>query len=129
MGFLRDIFGKKETVIEPGRKQQAPIVERRKFPRFVINENTFIYPVNKPPIQATIIDICQGGVKLELRESLQPGSKVELALYSGGLVVKAIIIIKWDLQKAAGHVCGAEFISTDPKQRAFIMQYIKTVVK
>jgi len=107
--------------------RQAPkYSEKRRHPRWNVNADTFLYLSRRPPVQAQIIDMSLGGVRIEVREPLAVDSRAELALYSGGVVSKTMVQMKWGYRGKYGYVYGGEFMATDPSQKARIMQYIKS---
>ncbi|MDQ7826102.1 MAG: PilZ domain-containing protein [Candidatus Eremiobacteraeota bacterium] len=126
MGLLDALFRKKEVAVE---EKKPAFTEKRKAPRTSISESTFIYSAGRPPAQIRLTEISMSGVRFEAREPFKPGSKLELALYAGGIVVKSIITVLWERKDLAGYTYGGEFAGNDPKQRAHIQNYIKSVVK
>jgi len=127
MNLIRNLFQKKEAVQNEAEKKPRPVAERRKHPRYRIGNQTFLYSGNRAPTQANIVDISHGGVKLAVREHLTVGSKMEMAIYTGGIVAKALLFIKWEIQARDAMVYGAEFIVQDPRTKAQLMQYVKTI--
>ncbi|GEM_PF-1870688 len=129
MDFIRNLFQKKESAQPEPEKKPKVTVERRRHPRYRAGSQTFLYSGSRAPIQATIVDISQGGVKLATRERLTAGSRMDLAIYTGGIVAKAVVVIKWELQAKDAFVYGAEFAVQDPVTKARLMQYIKTITE
>jgi len=127
MNLLRNLFQKKEAVEPEPEKKAKTVVEKRKHPRFRVGGQTFLYSGNRQPLQATIVDISQGGVKLATRERLSAGAKMEMAIYTGGIVAKTILLVKWEMQVRDAFVCGAEFVVSDPRTKVQLTQYIKTI--
>jgi hypothetical protein len=125
MNFFKSLFQKKED--SGAAKQKPSYTEKRKHPRSLLNENTFLYPPRRPPAQVRVLDISPGGVRIELREPLPLDTKAELALYCGGVVSKTMIMLKWELKQKTGFVYGAVFVDLDPRQKGLIMQYIRQV--
>ena len=126
MSFWQNLFGKKgkEAASE---QEDTTHEEKRKYPRASTNQRTLLYRSNKPELPVKILDISQGGVKLEVIEALQIGSRVELALFSGDVETRAMLMIKWELNQAESNIYGAEFVSVDPKTRTIISNFIQSV--
>lgn len=124
---MGNLFKKKEETGAAKAESKPQVEERRKYGRKKVHIDTFLYPIKSPPMQVTIVDISPGGVKIHCRGRLVVGDKVEVALYSEGIVSKSIVTIRWEGRAETGYFYGAEFIS-DPKQQAFIMKYLKTLV-
>ncbi|MGV8121599.1 MAG: PilZ domain-containing protein [Candidatus Xenobiia bacterium LiM19] len=127
MNLIRNLFQKKEAVPTEAAKKPGTTVEKRKHPRYRAGNQTFLYSGNRAPAQATIVDISQGGVKLAMREHIAVGTRMEMAIYTGGIVAKALLVIKWELQARDAIVYGAEFAVTDPRTKSQLVQYVKTI--
>jgi hypothetical protein len=121
-----NIFSKKDKA-EDGKaqaKNKAPVKERRKHPRFTVAELTYLYPQSKPPVQVTILDVSYGGCKIETRERIEMGSKLGLCLYVNNVVVKCSINLLWENRLKLYWAYGAEWTTTDPKEKAHIKKYV-----
>ncbi len=125
MNFIQSLFGKKQDT--PAPREKVSWTEKRKHQRWRVAESTFFYPQRKQPLQVQLLEISQGGVRLELREPLPLETKGDLALYCGGVVSKATIMLKWELKQKTGYVFGAEFVDLDPRMKAAVMQYIRLI--
>ncbi len=124
MNLIMKLFKRNRDTQET--RQMVKQSEKRKHPRWSVNASTFLYLSRRPPVQAQIIDMSMGGVRIEVREPLPVDSRAELALYSGGVVSKTTVQMKWGYRGKFGYVYGGEFTAIDPNQKARIMQYIKS---
>lgn len=126
MEFLRSIFGKKEKEAPPEAEAKRREEERRKFERTPTDIGTFIVLPNGKQINARILDISQGGVKLAVQMTLEIGIRYELLLHKAESKTKIMIMIKWERVEGEDYIYGAEFFLIDPSQRTTIMQFIKS---
>jgi hypothetical protein len=124
--FIKNLFARKDQPQSGSSKvkSSAPIQERRKHKRYTVAELTYLYPQCKPPIQVTILDISYGGCKIEARERIAMGSKMDLVLYVNNAVVKCSINLLWENRLKLYWAYGAEFTSADPKEKAHIKRYV-----
>lgn len=130
MGFLRDIFGRKDKEAPPPVASEMGMgPERRKFERTATDLDAYLGLPSGKQIRARVMDISEGGVKVAVQMTLEIGSRVELILKTGETVAKALMMLKWELYDEGDYVYGAEFFMTDSAHRAAIMKVIKSAGK
>jgi len=126
VNFIQSLFGRKKEERQASGTRPT-FTEKRKHQRWRVAESTFFYPQRRQPLQAQLLEISPGGARLELREPLPLETRGDLALYCGGVVSKATIILRWEIRQRTGYVYGAEFIDLDPRMKATVMAYIRLV--
>jgi len=124
VNFFNRLLGRQDKRPVHSTEKKLQYREKRKFPRYGINEVTYLYPHNKPPIQVTLLDVGLGGVRMEAKEKLELDSKMGLVLYDRGIVVKVSISARWGNKGRLTYLYGAEFVELDAKTKAHINRYV-----
>jgi len=124
----------------------APILEKRKFPR--LKDNIFVFcrsgPTFSDEFKAITCDMSGGGLMFETERDITPESKLELEIYQPSVKYKDLIFLlsaqakviwvkkKEDASRMIGtnkYQIGMEFVKIEKEDKDRIIEYVKRIEK
>lgn len=110
---------------------------KRQWVRIVDNELHSLFTVKKIPVKILavdqecrgyLLDVCQNGIAVLLRENLEPGEKVKVGLFLGKEKIISKGVIRNRAENGSQYRIGLEFLDLPEKASEYIAGLISSKV-
>ncbi|MBI2265759.1 MAG: PilZ domain-containing protein [Armatimonadetes bacterium] len=113
MSFFGKLFQKETSapMVTEVSNRKISAAERRVQPRYRDGQHTYLYPLDRGPLEAIISDVSLGGVRMFTKERLAPNKKIGLVMMAKGTAMRILVETIWEQDMGGKFSYGARFLN------------------